>query len=226
MALTLLELRTELYNNLRLQSDTEVGVFGTTAFRTEMLNRGMKDFVRRTRCLKTSGTFLSIAEQQEYDMATLFTDFLQFDSQGGLLFNGRRLKWTSLSEMDLVSGDDWRARTSTEWPKKYYVRARRYCGLLDKPDTSDITCTAFYLVRPDDMAADDDLPFNEDPTLEEYYEAPLLYATWKLLLRSREIQEAMTYRGEYMKMVQDCMADLNSEEEKHFYLRPMIYRQR
>lgn len=79
------------------------------------------------------------------------------------------------------------------------------------------------LVRPNNMIDVSDVPFNAEPMLEEYTEAPLLYATWKLLIRGREVEEATLYKKEYFEMIRQCIYDLNNKEDRKDQIIPLIY---
>jgi hypothetical protein len=77
------------------------------------------------------------------------------------------------------------------------------------------------------MSAVGDYPFIPATVfMEDYHEAPLLYATWKLLLRGRQIQEAMTYRGEFFAMIKDCKSEEDEETSPTLVPRMSSYRRR
>src|SRR3989339_111098 len=82
------------------------------------------------------------------------------------------------------------------------------------------------LIRPEDMIDVVDVPFNAELLLEEYTEAPLLFATWKLLIRGREIEEAQLYKKEYFEMARQCVYDLSNKEDRSDSFIPMIYNSR
>jgi len=115
----------------------------------------------------------------------------------------------------------------SDTPTTYYPRAMKYLGLVPAPSSTVVTAdSSFYvyaLKRPVDMSATTDTPFSSESIMEEYDEAPLLYASWKLLIRGKQFEEAMSYKKEYAEMVRQCVYDLASPEDRSDQLIPMIY---
>jgi len=208
-ALPLSTLLTRLENNLRIVSG-ETGVFGTTAERTALLNEGAKKFVKATGILQKSGNITSVDGTQEYDLLSNFSDYLRISKEGGVFYNTKKITYRSLTQLALKYGPDWQTMAEGT-PEEYYIRGKRYLGLVTTPDTSSLTVKVYYVYKPTEMSAVTDYPFIPTTVfMEDYHEAPLLYATWKLLIRGRQIQEAMSYRGEFFAMIKDC----NGEEDE------------
>lgn len=222
--LTITTLLTELQNNVRLKLG-ETGVYGDVTSRTAWLNLGNKAFIRDTWALSgnKNTSLLAIANQQEYDLWTI-ANYLAIEREGGILFDGRRINFKTIEQLYAEEGASWWGVTASN-PQKCYLRGKRWLGLYPAPSVDYVgkTITVFYNKRPADMVNPTDTPFDNSPFLEEYTEAPLLWASWKMLMKGRQIDEAAIYAGLYEKMKNTCRLDLGTDEPTKLYFKPYIY---
>ena len=210
--------------NLRM-AQSETGIFQDDSFKLAFLNMGKKSFIRDTKALKGNldTSLLSVADQAEYDLWTI-TNFLCLDPDWKVLFDGKEIRFKSVKQMYAEFGISWQSATSGN-PQVCYLRGKRYLGLYQKPSSSYAakTITVPFVKRPADMAAASDTPFDSNPYLEEFTEAPVMWASWKLLWRAKQFAEAAGMKKLYEEQVARCMTEINSDEPERNYFQPMPY---
>lgn len=222
--LNLQELLLSLADNVHITS-TEIGLYRNSTNRTGWLNLAQKAFVRDTECLSGNKdtSLVAVTSQQEYDLWTI-TNYLSVGKKGSVLFDGTRIPFKTMEQMYSEFGESWWNADAGK-PQCWYMRGKRYLGLHPKPSITYVgdVITVFYNKRPADMTLTTDTPFDGNTYLEEYTEAPLLWASWKLLTKGKQTEEALMYAGLYEKMKNACKKDLRTDEPDRNYLRPFTY---
>lgn len=181
---------------LSTQLPSENGLFQGVDYRMTLLNRGQKDFVRRTKFLRDHLEFTTIIGQREYDFKELFPQVMDMDHEGGVRYDGDLIKEKTLARKDRDDGA-WRQVVSGT-PKEYYFRDQRFFGFDFIPD-DDLVTDFFALVAPTDMLDTTDEPFNGHHAYEDYYMAPVYFALKELLMKDDKAQKK--YEGEYGKLL-------------------------
>jgi hypothetical protein len=222
--LTLTNQLTMLKYNLRMTA-TEIGIYQDDTFKTAFLNMGQKSFIRDTKALggNLDVSLTTVLNQSEYDLWTI-TNFLCLDPDWKILVDGRETKFKSIKQMYAEFGSTWQSATAGN-PQVCYLRCKRYLGLYQKPsaDYASKIITVPYVKRPADMSAVSDTPFDSNPYLEEFTEAPVMWASWKLLWRAKQYAEASGMKTLYQEMVNKCIAEINSDEPEKNYFKPSVY---
>ena len=221
--LTLAKSLEQLKYNLRI-GQLETGIYQDSTFQTAYLNMGQKTFIRDTRAL--GGNFdtsiITIAEQREYNLWAI-SGYFMIDDAWEILVGNNVVRFKDPKQIYAEYGSNWQSSTSGS-PQVAYLRGKKWFGLNPKPSTdyAGLTIALPFIKRPTDMVNTTDTPFDNNPYLEEYTEAPIHWAAYKLFLRAKQYNDAGTYKTLYESLVKQCKEDMATDEPKKFYLKPAI----
>jgi len=186
-----------------------------------VINSIVVDIAAYTKCLKTNAKFTITAEDYDYSLSSVLTDFLVPDKPGLWWDNGTR--WKKLNPRTLEWLDknkpNWRDLDSDD-PQDYSIDG----DVLTLSPTPDTTLTdglwMYYGEKPVDMTSGDHYPFSgsttEIPHLSIFDWAIVYGSKWKILPMIN-----LKYADEYNR---DKNQYLNEREEKFnlFKRRPDI----
>ena len=120
----------------------------------DLVNDAYREFVWHTECFSEEETFVTVADQAEYAIATPYFKLITDVIYNGT--TGKELIKTSASE--IRRGDPmWLSRVSAV-PSYYMIVGPNRLRLHDKPDEADITITVYGLRAPALLEEDDDYP--------------------------------------------------------------------
>lgn len=184
--------------------------------------KGDKLFCAETRCIiDQDGTTISTTEDdQYYDLTSEITKFYDIDDTyaSGVLYNGKRLDKTSMSELDGES-QNWRSRDAGT-PKKWYRRGKYL--YLDRPiDSNEYDLTVYSILISDDWNTDV-APYNQLTYLEPFHEAMVLYLIWKAKSKIGKPEEAVKAQSEFMAFVKWSKSQLLANKSSAIYFRKAI----
>ena len=229
--LTLATQLVRLASALRITA-TETGIFGDPTFRTAWLNLGQKAFCRDTKALYGNiySGFTSIASQREYDLWTITnTDGSVAygsidDPSGGVLFNGTYIRYKTIGQLRAENGDNFFVMADG-LPVNYTIRGNRYLQLAPQAPSTDyagLPITVYYNKRPVDMVNVGDTPFDNNPFLEEYTLAPVLWAAKMLFWDAKQYIDSARYEKEYDILKTRCIKELATINPERLYFKPAI----
>ena len=162
--------------------------------------------------LKGTDTITSVALTQEYDRPTKLLDI---DRQGGVRYEGERLTYVTIDELD-GSADDYTAGDGGT-PTHYYLVGEKI-GLYPKPDTAGKTVKVHGTRKPINPET---LTNDSDETFDEY--AYLQIDCDKLIVFLVVIQEkrglgflnqAREYEGLYYSKLREAINRLRPKDEE------------
>ena len=156
---------------------------------TLLINNGVVDIAAYTLCLKTNKKFNVVAEQSEYNLSSVITDYLGVDKPG-LWWNQGDAddpEWKQLNSKTLKALDNdrinWRDLSSDD-PQDYSIDGD-ILTIVPKPDTS--LSNGFWLYygkKPTPMTLSTHYPFSGTTTefthLTIFDDAVLSYVKWKI----------------------------------------------
>ena len=157
---------------------------------------GDKEFCAETRCIVDQGTTIETEEDEQYwDLAAEISNFYDIDktSASGVTYNGKALKYISMSELD-VESLNWRARdsgTPTSW-----FRRGTYLW-VDRPIDSEEDDIVVYSCLISNDWVTDIAPYNALSYLEPFSPAMILYLTKRAKAKVGKPEEAAAAAQEY-----------------------------
>ena len=215
--MTLAQLLEEFRIRIPLCTSTRV----SDTILTRWLNEAQGIVCRKTGCLKTKSNCSTVANQSEYDTPT---DILMIDPDGGVQYYDtsateyHKLQAVTMDWLD-QHVDDWR-NADAGTPTSYYRRGV-VLGVYPKPNTSGDKIYIHYWEDADDMSADGDIPFNDEPMLSPYHDILLLYALSKGQETSDEIKNAQYYKELFdirvNQMAGEAVDDYDNQEPIYPY---------
>lgn len=205
--MTLADLRTELADRLH-ELQTATNPYWTLTWRDKILNEGCSEFVFLTHCLEgKKAEFDIVADQVEYDLNTLITDFLCISQDGKIIYQESATNHVPI----IVKDTDWLDKNYSGWrtadssdPQYAFIRQRRYLGLVPAGDTA-ITNGAlvYYTPAPPTMSSATHYPFDLTTNLVNlvpYHAAIADYGAWKGWLL-RDEKKAAQYQDSFFSRV-------------------------
>lgn len=180
-----------------------------------ILNSGAKDVASKSICLPTSTKFNTVADQAEYNLTSVLSQFLVIDKPGLWYRESSTSEYTRLDPVTIKWLDDnrpgWRDEDASD-PTLYYQDGN-ILGLVPAPDTAIVKgLWLYYGQAPVAMVGTSHYPFgygSEISRLIPLHEAVLAYASWKLTKAMNEGQDA--YRlgeNEYKRTLAEKMAEV------------------
>jgi len=160
---------------------------------------GDKEIAAQSRCIITDFAFNSVASTSvyltRYDLSAQNSKFYEIDDYpgGGVSFNNKPLKNTSVSELD-EEDSGWRTR-SAGTPAKYYKRGKWV--YFDRPvKTADLEIRVYAALISDDFDDNSKSPFNSLAYLEPFHGAILKYLEWRTKQTVGKRNDAIKARAE------------------------------
>lgn len=174
--------RAEIISKFRQENPEITERVITDAVLASWLLSGNLDYATRLRCLvDQDGQTITTEENQTYiDLTAEISNFYSIDEfpGGGVLYNDKRLEFTTIGALDKESAT-WRSRAAST-PKKYYQRGQFI--YFDRPINSDAEDVKIYCVLlPDDFDADGKEPLNEIIYLRPFHDGLVRYLEWRAM---------------------------------------------
>lgn len=223
---------TELRAMARLEVPQADTTIITDANQLIIFNNGIKDIVRRTKCLPTAGTFDATLNQPEYDLSAIFDDYLcPLDEGYAYHYDGtdyELLDCVTIGWLD-QNYEGWK-ENDTDRPERYFILGDTFRPHPVPEATVSNGFTLYYAAKPPELDGNTNIyPFGGDTLitrLEPYHDIILAYYKWKAyeVLYGIEKPELVSAKGvEYFNRV-SIMANeikeytnkviLNSEESR------------
>lgn len=179
-----------------------------------ILNNGKNDVALKTICLKKNEKFDAVAEQKEYLLSTVLTDFLIIDKSGLWWSNGsqyRQLEPYTLKKLD-EDFPYWRDASSGS-PQRYSIDG----NVITVHPKPNITLTSgfwiYYGAKSLSMSADSDYTFSgsiEIPHLSILDDAILDYWKWQAYKITGEKEDVIrAAKDDYLREIEDKIFLLN-----------------
>jgi len=170
----------------------------TNAEKVVFFNIACRDIVRKTYCLKSSGTTSTVAAQREYSLPS---DCMMIDPAAGIEWKDSDGDWERLTRKSLIwlkgNNSDWRNSDSSDDLLYYYQRGQ-IIGLEPKPTTAiSGGLKIYYIDKPNTLSDDSDTPFSKDDSLEDYHPLIVSYTLWKAKQKRGKFTQAREFKTEY-----------------------------
>ena len=161
---------------------------------------GDKEICARTRCIiDEDGTVITTAEDDQVWILTDEIDkFYSLDEYpgGGVAYNDKRLKETTISRLD-DEHQSWRTR-GVGTPEEYYIRGKFI--YLDRPINSQAKDLHIYAVLISDDFNDDNItPYNQLTYLEPFHSGILKFLQWRAKQKVGKPQEAAIAKQDFVE---------------------------
>lgn len=180
---------------------------------------GDKEICAITRCIVGKHTITTSENDSYWDLTNEITNFYSIDEYpgGGVAYNGKRLKETSIAQLDRDT-PSWRSNDAGT-PKKYYRRGKYL--YLDRPIDSEADDIDIYSVLiSDDFDSDEKLPFNQLTYLEPFHTAMIFYLQKRAKMKIGKTGEEGKALREYNDYVMWMKKEIKGEVYSAIYLEP------
>ena len=186
----------------------------TDAEKLILFNMACRDIVRKTYCLKSSGTTSTVADQREYSLPA---DCMFIDPDAGIEWKDSSDEWKRLTKKSIIwlnaNNSDWRNSDSNDSLLYYYQRGQ-VIGLEPKPKTAiSGGLKIYYIDKPNVLANDSDTPFSKDDALEGYHPLIVTYALWKAKRKRGKFTQGREFRAEYLEEVAFMRAEIKKNPD-------------
>ena len=206
----------------------DASVLFTTARRKAAVNEGIQEFAKLTDCFTKTSTLTLTGGTQEYDLASLITDFARLSKeQVRVVYTDASSNVTVKAGDDLIRRDvEWLNRYVPEWttddtdssvmqlPEYYYQRADgagNYLGFVPKICTgSSASAVAVvpYIAQPAVLTSDTQEPFSNRIDLRPYHQGLVHYAASQLEKLRRDDQASDRQLQKFLGYVQQFLQDI------------------
>ena len=142
-------------------------------------NIGQRKVVRRTSCMEARWEASTVIDQRSYSKPLLCLSVLRAYYE----YAGKRLYPVTTSDLDLYAstGKITSPWTDTKGTPTHYYETFRNVWLYPVPD-SVATFGIEGILRPDELAVDADIPFNNEPYMVDYHDLLVSFVLWRCFL--------------------------------------------
>ena len=173
------------------------------------VNIGQKKIVRITSCMEASWEASTVIGQRSYSKPLLCLRVLRAYYE----YAGKRLYPVTTDDLDIYAST---GKISTPWtdtigtPTNYYETMRNV-WLYPIPD-SIATFGIEGILRPDDLAADADIPFNNEPYMVDYHDLLVSFVLWRCLLEDGN-ESFIVHQKDFIDGLGSIMRDMKHKPD-------------
>jgi hypothetical protein len=160
--------------------------FYTDAEFIAWINRALLDFCRLSQLIRDSTTFLSVADQADYDYPTGFLKVMY------LKYKDTKLVFQDIPKLERFDSE-WLSAAAVAIPSYYYFFKYNKISIYPKPNTTDDIMSIYYIRKATAITADTQTP--EIP--EEYHYALEDYALAMAKMKDGQYDQAQVFMNNF-----------------------------